>query len=80
MLGTRSHLALHERADALDGRARFREDPRPDLSGVRHPRPYFELDLTSGGAHPIRHAHGIIEEDLDAADLDESRRSPVGLP
>jgi hypothetical protein len=33
---------------------------------VRHPRPYFELDLTSGGAHPLRHAHGIIEEGISA--------------
>ena len=68
------YLALHEGADALDGRSRFRKDPRPDLPGVRHPRPYFEFDLTSGGAHPLRHAHGIIEEDLVAADLDERRR------
>jgi len=59
---------------ALYGRSRFRKDPRPDLPGVRHPRPYFEFDLTSGGAHPLRHAHGIIEEDLVAADLDERRR------
>jgi hypothetical protein len=70
----RLYLALYEGADALDGRSRFRKDPRPDLPGVRHPRPYFELDLTSGGAHPLRHAHGIIEEDLVAADLDERRR------
>lgn len=70
----RLYLALHEGADALDGRSRFRKDPRPDLPGVWHPRPYFELDLTSGGAHPLRHAHGIIEEDLVAADLDERRR------
>src|SRR6516225_3684070 len=70
----RLYLALHEGADALDGRSRFRKDPRPDLPGVRHPRPYFEFDLTSGGAHPLRHAHGIIEEDLVAADLDERRR------
>ena len=73
----RLYLALHEGADALDGRSRFRKDPRPDLPGVRHPRPYFEFDLTSGGAHPIRHAHGIIEEDLVAADLDERRRRPA---
>jgi hypothetical protein len=53
----RLYLALHERPDALDGRARFRKDPRPDLPGVRHPPPYFELDLTSGGAHPLRHAY-----------------------
>src|SRR5262249_59738495 len=43
----RLYLALHEGADALDGRSRFRKDPRPDLPGVRHPRPYFEFDLTS---------------------------------
>ena len=71
----RLYLALHEGADALDGRSRFRKDPRPDLPGVRHSRPYFEFDLTSGGAHPLRHAHGIIEEDLVAADLDERRRT-----
>jgi len=53
----RLYLALHEGADALDGRSRFRKDPRPDLPGVRHPRPYFEFDLTSGGAHPLRHAY-----------------------
>ena len=41
---------------------------------MRHPRPYFEFDLTSGGAHPLRHAQGIIEEDLIAADLDERGR------
>src|SRR5215471_13724917 len=70
----RLYLALHEGADPLDGRSRFRKDPRPHLPGVRHPRPYFEFDLTSGGAHPLRHAHGIIEEDLVAADLDERRR------
>jgi len=40
---------------------------------VRHARPYFELDLTSGGAHPLRHAYGIVEQDL-VADLDERRR------
>src|SRR5262249_54815514 len=70
----RRYLALHEGADALDGRSRARKDPRPDLPSVRHPRPYFEFDLTSGSAHPLRHAHGIIEEDLVAADLDERRR------
>src|SRR5262249_22030317 len=70
----RLYLALHEGADALDGRSRFRKDPRPNLPGVWHPRPYFEFNLTSGGAHPLRHAHGIIEEDLVAADLDERRR------
>src|SRR5262249_6999414 len=70
----RLYFALHKGADALDGRSRFRKDPRPDLPGVRHPRPYFEFYLTSGGAHPLRHAHGIIEEDLVAADLDERRR------
>ena len=56
----RLYLALHKGADAPDGRPRFRKDPRPDLPGVRHPRPYFEFDLTSGGTHPLRHAHGII--------------------
>src|SRR5262249_31448536 len=70
----RLYLALHKGADALDGRSRFWKNPRPDLPGVRHPRPYFEFDLTSGDAHPLRHAHGIIEEDLVAADLDERRR------
>ena len=70
----RLYLALHEGANALDGRSRFWKNPRPDLPAVRHPRPYFEFDLTSGGAHPLRHAHGIIEEDLVAADLDERRR------
>src|SRR6516225_1365687 len=70
------YLALHERADVVDGRARFRKDPRPDLPGVRNSRPYLELDLTSGGAHPLRHTHGVIEEDLVAADLDECRRQP----
>jgi len=40
----RLYLALHEGADALDGRSRFGKDPRPDLPGVRHPRPYFEFD------------------------------------
>src|SRR5262249_62258680 len=70
----RLYLAPHEGADALDGRSRFRKDPRPDLPSVRHSRPYFEFDLTSGGAHPLRHAHGIIEEDLVAADLDERPR------
>src|SRR5262245_30307572 len=70
----RLYLALHEGASALNGRWRFRKDPRTDLPGVRHPRPYFEFDLTSGGAHPLRHAHGIIEEALVAADLDERRR------
>jgi len=39
------YLALHEGADALNGRSRFRKDPRPDLPGVRHSRPYFEFDL-----------------------------------
>src|SRR5262249_41526534 len=53
----RLYLALHEGADTLDGRSCFRKDPRPDLPGVRHSRPYFELDLTSGGAHPLRHAY-----------------------
>src|SRR5215470_1265680 len=70
----RLYLALHEGADALDGCSRFGKDSRPDLPGVRHPPPYFEFDLTSGGTHPLRHAHGIIEEDLVAADLDERRR------
>src|SRR5215468_10596060 len=69
----RLYLALHEGANALDGRSRFWKNPRPDLPSVRHPRPYFEFDLTSGGAHPLRHAHGIIEEDFVAADLDERR-------
>src|SRR5262249_48177329 len=73
----RLYLALHEGADALDGCSRFGKDPRPDLPGVRHPRPYFEFDLTSGGAHPIRHAHGIIEENLVAADLDVRRCASI---
>src|SRR6266852_5560261 len=67
-------LTLHEGADTLDGGMRLRDDPCPQVPGMRHPRPDFELDPTSGGTHPIGHAHGIVEQDLVAADLDEGRR------
>ena len=57
---------------SLDGRAPSRRDPRPDLPGVRHPTPYVELDLTSGGASAPPCVL-IVEQDLVAADLDERR-------
>ena len=57
----------------------FRDERHEDMPHVRHARPYFELDLTPGGAHAIGHPHGVVAQHLIAADLNDRRGQPGGI-
>jgi hypothetical protein len=66
----------HEGTDAADCPPGFREERHECVPDMRHARPYFELDLTGCSSHALGHAHGIVAQDLVAADLDQGRRQP----
>jgi len=40
--------SLHERSDALDRLAPFRDEPRIMVPDVRHARPFFEFHFAAG--------------------------------
>src|SRR5262249_36257244 len=69
-----SQPVLHERADARERGARFRQHAHQQMPDVPHARRDLELHVAAGGAHFLGHPRGIVAQHVVAADLDERRR------
>ena len=60
-------------------RCALRQNTRKQMPDMRHAGPDFELDGTTGGAQPLGHPRGIVEQNFVAADLDQAGRQSARI-